>query len=198
VPLKLLNGKSRAVVIANACDPDDYSARRSGNVQREIEDLASLGIESSELDLRDYFGKADELLAALEQYDLVWVRGGNVFVLAKAFQLSGADVVIKRLVESDKIVYGGYSAGACILAPNLHGIELVDNKDIRAEGYSIDVVWSGLGFLPYSIAPHYRSDHPESAAVDEVVEYMINNHIPFVALQDGQAIIIEDGQTRFI
>jgi dipeptidase E len=54
-----------------------------------------------------------------------------------------------------------------------------------------------LGLIPYCVAPHYKSDHPESAAVDKTVEYYINNHIPFIALHDGQAIVI-DGEEQTV
>ena len=121
-----------------------------------------------------------------------------MFVLAKAFKQSGADVIIKELIEDDEIVYGGYSAGACILAPNLHGIELVDDVQAKAENYSDDTEWQGMGILPYSIAPHYLSDHPESEAINDSVNYFIENHMPFVALKDGQAIIIQNSNTRYL
>jgi len=51
-------------------------------------------------------------------------------------------------------------------------------------------VWDCLHLLPYAFAPHYKSDHPESADVDRSVEYFIDNHIPFVALRDGEAMVV--------
>jgi dipeptidase E len=77
-----------------------------------------------------------------------------------------------------------------MLVPSLHGAVLVDEPDIVPEGYSPDVIWECLGLLPYAVAPHYKSDHPESVAIDKSVEYLIDHHIPFIALRDGEAIVI--------
>jgi len=41
------------------------------------------------------------------------------------------------------------------------------------DGYSCEIIWAGLGLIPFCIAPHYRSDHPESALIDKSVEYFI-------------------------
>ncbi|BDH61848.1 hypothetical protein MTP04_19780 [Lysinibacillus sp. PLM2] len=45
--------------------------------------------------------------------------------------------------------------------------------------------------MEYTIVPHYQSDHPESEDINNSIEYMINNKIPFIALKDGEVIIIE-------
>ena len=46
--------------------------------------------------------------------------------LRRALAASGADEMIADLVRADRIVYGGNSAGACVLAPSLRGLETVD------------------------------------------------------------------------
>jgi dipeptidase E len=192
--LKLLGEGRRTAVIFNAADYKSDADRATGYIE-EAERLKNIGLEPTEIDLRHYFAKPDGLKKTLSEYDLIWVRGGNVFVLRRAFKQSGADVVIKNLLEDDAIVYGGYSAGVDILQPHLHGIELVDPPNIVPEGYDAEVIWECLSLLPYCVAPHYKSDHPESADVDKVVAYYIENHVPFIALCDGEAIVV-DGNTR--
>ena len=39
------------------------------------------------------------------------------------------------------------------------------------EGYNTETIWEGLGFVEFSIAPHYRSEHPESEDIEKVVQY---------------------------
>jgi dipeptidase E len=194
--LDLLAGRTRVAAITNA---DDYKtgADRIASFERERTDLASLGLEASELDLRDFFGEQARLGQYLAQFDLLWVRGGNSFILRRAMRASGADDAIRELLLTDSIVYAGYSAGPCMLAPSLHGAELVDDPlDIPA-GYDREIIWDCLGILPYSLLPHYRSDHPESPLIDKSVEYMIDEHIPFVALRDGEALV-RDGAEDLI
>jgi dipeptidase E len=160
--------------------------------------LRSIGLEPAELDLRHFFGRADDLRAALRQVDLVWVRGGNCFVLRRAFRQSGMDAVTTALLASDALVYGGYSAGSDMLTPSLHGAELVDDPTVVPAGYEAEIIWECLGLVPYAIAPHYKSEHPESAAVDKSVEYFIEQHIPFIALRDGEAIVVDGASQKVV
>lgn len=81
---------------------------------------------------------------ALLRFDLIWSRGGNAFVLRRAFRQSGADVAIPRLLKEDKIVYAEASAGIVIMGPRLHGIELVDPANEVPAGYGEVVVWKAL------------------------------------------------------
>ncbi len=192
----LIGDNKRVAVIANAQDTKAPEARAE-RLQYEIDTLAALGLQPEELDLRQYFGKSGELEEAIKAYGFVWVRGGNVFSLRRAFKQSGFDEIITRLLKNDQIAYGGYSAGVCVLAPSLHGLELVDPKDDVAEGYDAEVIWDGLGILDYAVAPHYKSDHYESEAIDKCVEYFIDNHLLFRALRDGESIVV-DGDSETI
>jgi dipeptidase E len=47
------------------------------------------------------------------------------------------------------------------------------------KGYSSQIIWTGLGFIPYCIAPHYRSNHSESPLIDKAVEYFIERKDSF-------------------
>lgn len=194
--LRLLGEGRRTALILNAVDFKS-DVDRAANYADEAARLESLGLQPTEVDLRKYFNKQGELKDELLKYDLIWVRGGNVFILRRAFKQSGADNVIKELLEKDAIVYGGYSAGVDVLQPHLYGIELVDPPDIVPAGYDAGVVWDCLEVLPYCVAPHYKSDHPESADIDKTVAYYIENHIPFIALHDGEAIVI-DGNSQTV
>lgn len=182
---------AKAAIILNAADNSD-DERRASYVASQIEELATLGIDSEELDLRNYFNRNQELKAKLSNYDLVWVVGGNSFLLIRAMKQSGFDKLIAPLVENDAIIYAGFSAGAVVATPTLRGIELVDDKDTIPEGYNKDVVWAGLHLVGKSIAPHYKSNHPESEAVDEVVKYFLENGMDYWTLNDGQALVVQD------
>lgn len=194
--IRLLNDKKRTAVINNAQDALSVDDRAT-SIAQEMERLRTLDLEAVELDLRTYFGRSDELREKLNKFDLLWVRGGNCFVLRRAFLQSGADKIVPELIKNESIVYGGYSAGIDMLVPSLRGAELVDDPNIVPEGYDAQITWDCLGILPYSIAPHYKSNHPESADIDKSIEYMVDNHIPFIALRDGEAIVM-NGQSQKI
>jgi dipeptidase E len=195
--LRLLGDGRRTALMMNALDFLDPSTR-AALTHQEMERLHSIGLDSTEIDLRHYFGRTAELREALGQFDLVWVHGGNCFVLRRAFRHSGMDKVANELLASDALVYGGYSAGIDMLTPSLHGAELVDDPTIVPAGYDSPIIWECLGLVPYAIAPHYKSDHPESAAVDKSVEFFIDNHIPFIALRDGEAIVVDGASQQVV
>ncbi len=194
--LKLLGAGRRTALIGNAIDFLDTEKRKE-SMADEVSRLEGIKLQPTEIDLREYFGKQDELKRLLSSFDLLWVRGGNTFVLRRAFRMSGADEIVKELLSTDSVVYGGYSAGIDILTPTLHGIEFVDNPKVVPEGYNPEVIWDCLNILPYSIAPHYKSDHPESADIDKSVQYLIDNHMPFIALRDGE-VIVRNGDSEMV
>ncbi|CAM4429985.1 peptidase E [Paenibacillus alkaliterrae] len=186
------SGNKKVAFINNALDFATDLIRKNKSDEIDIADLKSLGFFVDILDLKQYFNKPNKLEEKLEQYDMIWVRGGNTFVLAQAMKLSGFDEIIKKFQRDNKnIVYGGYSAGVCILGPTLKGIHLVDDPSQNPYGEHYPMIWKGLSIIDYVIAPHYKSDHPESKDIDKVVEYLIQSRIPYKTLRDGEVIIIE-------
>ena len=187
----LVTINNKAAYIPNALDwrkTIDDLERRQKHEQRDMNDVRALGFQVELLDLRNYFNKPKQLETKLKTVGLIWVSGGNTFVLRQAMKLSGFDTLLTKLLDTN-LVYAGYSAGICILAPSLHGLEIVD--DPKQNPYKTKIVWEGLNLLPYLILPHYQSDHPESKDMDKEVEYCIENKILFKTLKDGEVIIIE-------
>lgn len=193
--VELVGSAARFAVVANAGDGFG-SVDRPRYVEREIDDLVQLGFSAEELDLRDWFDRSDELAGHLASFGAVWVKGGNTFVLRRAFRQSGFDEVICDLLARDAIVYAGYSAGACVATPSLRGIEPMDEPGAAAEGYHSDVIWDGLALVPFQIVPHWRSDHPETAMADTCIARLLEAHEPFVALRDGETLVVDGEASR--
>lgn len=165
--------------IANALDDLDGRTRAEA-LRPDLEDLGRLGLEPTLVDLRDR-----DAAASLPLFGAVWVRGGNVFTLRRALAASGADAVLTDLVRRDVLVYGGYSAGACVLAPDLHGLEAVDPP-------GDDPMWTGLGLLDRPLVPHVATPgHPETAACDAVSAAFTAAGRPHWTLRDGDVLVVE-------
>ena len=195
---ELLRGQKSVGIITNAQDIYPDPELRQEKVQETIAELGAIDLQGEELDLRNYFGKRDVLAEQLGKYDGLWVRGGNSFVLRKAMHYSGFDEVIKSLLASDAIVYGGYSAGACVMCKDMHGLDLCDEPAATPPGYTGEAIWEGLGILPYAIVPHYKSNHPESVLVDKTVEYMDKHGLSYKTLHDGEVIIIDGDEEALL
>jgi dipeptidase E len=191
-------GSRRAVVIANAMDDAPPEVRRAG-VDRELAALADLGLDAAELDLRGYFGEQQRLRRELAGVGAAWLRGGNAFLLRYALSRSGADTVFGELLAADALVYGGYSAGACVLAPSLRGLELADDPDAVPRTYGSPPLWDGLALLDEAFVPHYQSPgHPETSAIDLVVARYRAEGVPYRTLHDGQALVVNGPATAIV
>lgn len=190
----MLGNNLTAAVVTNA--GDGWDSYRTQQLPQFIKDLAAVGIKGKELDLRKYFGKTEKLKKRLLEVGLIWVTGGNTFILRRAMSESGLDKILPQLLQDNKIVYGGFSAGICVLSPSLQGVHLADEPKDVPEGYKKEIIWDGLGLIDFYIVPHFQSGHDESVLADKVVEYYENRKYPYHTLVDGEALKIENGEVK--
>jgi dipeptidase E len=198
---RLVKPGARVAVISNALDFIAPQARETYArlVYDQLAAFGDLGLEAFDLDLRRYFEDQTELAAIVDGAELVWVTGGNVFLLRQAMRLSGFDALIHPLLAADRLAYGGYSAGACVAGPDLHGLELMDPPDQAADGYPLSQpIWEGLGLFERLIIPHYRSDSPEAPAAEAVAADLQTHGQTFETLGDADVIIRDGERTRIL
>lgn len=200
--LEILPRNPRVLLVDNALDvfSDEARCRHRAEVYDPYQELEKFGCSVSNLDLRKYFESQSTLRVRLIESDLVWVLGGNSFVLNRAMHLSGFDKIITDHVKADEkadeIGYGGFSAGAVIAAPTLEGIHLMDDPEVVPNGYPIEVSWDGLGWTNFAIVPHWKSDHPEATAAEVARNYLQKKGLPYETLSDRQAFLMTvDGTT---
>ncbi len=188
--LKTLVPEGKIGYIPNArdftgADPE----RRAKRNENDMSSLRKLGLEVEMLNLRDYFGKRDNLKKKLEELGAIFISGGNVFVLRQAMKLSGLDDILGEIKDIN-FLYAGYSAAGCVLAPSLKGMDIVDPLDTPYDEQK-EILWDGLGFVDFRFMPHWDSNRPESADIDKVIAYCKENNITYKAIRDGEVIIIE-------
>ena len=144
----------KALVITNA---RDYRENKSLDAKRKL--FKQNNLDFQELDLREYFGKSDELRLFIDDYQpgLVVLAGGNMFLLRRALYQSGFDKILNRDINDNKYVLAGYSAGSIVVGPDLHGFKQLDNPYLVLPGYQEEVVWDGLGLTDVLVLPHADS-----------------------------------------
>lgn len=176
--LHLSGGK--ALISFNALDEFD---QRLLTWDREADDLRTLGYRSEELDLREYWGKNPETLAdRLAAFDLLWVVGGNSFVLARAATAAG---LATAFIRSPSITYAGYSAGACLTSIDLAGIDLMDDPSTLPAGYLEAMPAQTLNLTGTRVVPHAGSAEATAAA-----GHLRGRGHEFVELADGEDWLI--------
>jgi dipeptidase E len=186
--LQLLGEGRRTALVPNAMDGAPEQMRRDG-LARDVGELEALGLDVTLVDVR-----TTNAVHQLAGYDLVWVRGGNVFALRKAFADTGADTILTGLLRGDALVYGGYSAGPCILAPEIGFLQEVD--DITAVKKPVT---TGLGLLDRPFVPHVASPgHPETEACDEVSATLSRRGQDHWVLSDGDVLVVDGPRTELL
>ncbi|HEV7455011.1 MAG TPA: Type 1 glutamine amidotransferase-like domain-containing protein [Candidatus Saccharimonadales bacterium] len=181
--------KTHVALISNA---KDYYAPRAKavKVRAVVTDLEACGFKVDVIDLYDYRNPAAKLTEKLQEYDMLWVMGGNTFCLREAMRHSEFDKIIKGVVDGG-VVFAGESAGACIAGTDLHGIELADDAE-----FAETVIWDGLGLAPHCFIPH--ADNAEFGAVIRQVAQSRANDPSVVMLNDNQAWVVNGTDERKI
>lgn len=194
--LELVPKGSKIVVVTNAGDYKDPTEKEI-KVLENLDFFKALGYKVTELDLRNFFENQKGLEEIINDADMVWLAGGNTFILRQALEKSGLDNLLVKKVRDDKLIYGGESAGAVMATPTFEGIELVDDPEIFPDGYEQKVLTKGLGFVDFAIVPHYQS--PEFGdEINAAARILDKKQIKYLALRDDQVIILDNEKTEVL
>jgi len=194
--LKLVGPNKRLAFVENA--KDDWDAKdRKAKVEEHLKQFKDVGFDVFELDLRDYFGKHQELTKKLSACSGVFVAGGNTFILSRAFRYSGLDKFLYDAVRKNELAYGGSSAGSIIATPSLRGSELGDHPKVTPKGYKDEIIWDGLDFVNFHVIPHYKSDWFGIEA-EAMLDYMKSHAMNYKTLMDGQVFLVNGDRAELL
>ena len=179
-------GSRLAFVIGNALDEKPEPDRRSGSVAREKAALEALGYRAEELDLRVLTGP-QEASERLAECSLVWVLGGNAFVLAREMNRVGFRETMLPYWEAGTLTYGGYSAGAILAGPDLLGFDFMDPPP---PGGTTDV--ETLGLYPRRIIPHWVAPNLDVSIAYKGKAFYEASGLAYETLRNGEVILVEN------
>lgn len=181
----------KAIVRVSVNAFDNYPEnRRLEHINTLVSSIEGVGYSCEMLDLREYANKKKKLREVLRGANLLWVSGGNVFYLRYVMELCGLDKILSDLLKNG-LVYGGDSAGAAVLGPNMHGLDLLDDP---AEAPV--VLFEGLGITPFIVLPHWGNERYNNEIKDSYEE-LIEHNKEVVRISDSQACVV-DGDSRKI
>ena len=185
----MVGDNKKVLFIDNAKDdlPDD---ERQAHVAEKRLEFEEAGFEFYELDLRKYFGKSELLAKIVAGAGLVWVSGGNTFIVRRALKYSGLDEILMNDLRKDMFVYGGSSAGSIIMTKTLRGTEMGDDPYVTPEGYEQEIIWSGLGMIYPQLVPHYESAWFGNEA-QAMIDFFEENGLKYKGLKDGEVYVVD-------
>ncbi|HMV28197.1 MAG TPA: Type 1 glutamine amidotransferase-like domain-containing protein [Anaerolineales bacterium] len=122
--------------------------------------------------------------------DVVYVPGGNTFLLNHRLHASGVMPFLQKRIQSG-LPYVGFSAGAILCGPNI-----LTSKDLNAVSTSF---FKGLNAFQFNVSPHYPLDgYGQSVQDDWLADYHFFHDNPVIMLCDGSYIKSEKGKTSLV
>lgn len=121
-------------------------------LEEDIKKFEEGGFNVLQFDIADK--KAEELKKLVEEYDIIFVAGGNTFLLMQEIKKTGFDKIIYNLFKKNK-VYIGSSAGSAIFGPTIEYIKIFDDPSVAKNLKN----YLGLKIFDFLLLPHY--DHEE-------------------------------------
>jgi dipeptidase E len=129
----------------------------------------------------------DHQLGELDQFDAVYIGGGNTFALLAELRKSGFENHLKEFVRRGKAVYGG-SAGAAVLGQDIRTVTYLDRNEVGlVETQGLDLAYG------HAIWVHYQPQDD-----DLIDEYVRQYHQPVLALSERSGIVIENESMRAV
>ena len=126
-----------------------------------------------------------EIESIIKQATVLYVPGGNTYLLLDRLYRSGAFHLIQERVQAG-MAFVGFSAGMVICGKNI-----LTSSDQNECGYT---EFTGLGFTQYNFSAHYpASDGEERVQRDSRIHQYHNLHTNQVlALEDDEGIEIDN------
>lgn len=177
-----LRGRTKIALVPNA---DLKNKLRIKGYKQFLKDN---GFKVTLVDLNKFQG--NELYIELLKYEIIYLFGGNTFILLQKIRESGLDKILPKLLEKG-IIYLGQSAGACVMGSSIEPMSSMDHPEL-AELDNYD----GLKYANFVFIPHYKN--PKYFAAIKQIEKIYSKKFKFKKFTDSQGLIIENGIIREI
>jgi dipeptidase E len=183
-----LVGKEKAdkvLVITAAVVPYGLDPRPEW-VDKQLEPLQEISGELVETTLEDGAFVPD----SLDEYDFVFVSGGNTFYLAYRLQETGWD---QKLVEyiNNGGVYSGSSAGSIVLMDNIEHFSPADDPAKAPR------VCGGLNLIKEAVIPHADSEKYKEL-MDGIADNYRKDGLEVISLNDDQVLVIDGIEKKIV
>lgn len=151
--------------------------------------LVQMGFQVVDIDLK-HKTKA-KLEKELNNFDVIFVCGGNTYYLLEWVQKSGFAEVVAHLI-SKGVIYVGSSAGSALACKTIEHIEDLDDRS-KATLTS----YTGLGFTQKLIIPHF-GDKKIKDETSRIIEKWDNGENELALLNNNQVLVIEGDREQVV
>lgn len=161
-----------------------YAERWMEFTEKEFRGLARLETVNAELMTQK------EIEDVLRRADLVYVPGGNTFLLNHRLHVSGVMPYLRKKVQAG-LPFVGFSAGMILCGPNI-----LTSTDLNTVGTPH---FDGLNVVPFNFFAHYPEDQYSQSVHDAWLdEYYFFHDNPVVMLSDGAYVKVDGKKTTLV
>jgi len=130
---------------------------------------------------------SEHQVSELDQFDAVYIGGGNTFALMAELRKSGFEHHLREYVRRNKAVYGG-SAGAAVLGRDIRTVSYLDCNEVGLlETKGLDLA------MGHAIWVHYQ---PQD---DSLIDAFVRQYQqPVIALSERSGLVIEQDVMRSV
>jgi dipeptidase E len=126
---------------------------------------------------------ADHTARDLEEFDAIYVGGGNTYSLMAQLISSNFDRYLRTYAQEGGIVYGG-SAGAVVLGKDIRTVSSMDSNAVGLAEVNCLNLANG-----YAVWPHYQPGN--DALIEEFVQ---RYHQAVLAISERSGVVVESGR----
>jgi len=131
-----------------------------------------------------------EIENIIRESALVYIPGGNTFLLNHRLHLSGVMPYLKKKIQNGLPVVG-VSAGMILCGPNI-----LTSKDMNTVGTSY---FNGLHVTPFNFFAHYAEDaYGQSVQDDWLSDYHFFQDNPVIMLSDDAYVKVDGKKTTLV
>jgi dipeptidase E len=152
--------------------------------RREFQGLAGVETINSEA------MQLGEMESILRRAALVYIPGGNTFLLSHRLHISRLLPHLKKKVQAG-LPLVAFSAGTILCGPNI-----LTSGDMNAPETPH---FEGLGLTPFNFYVHYSGDGYLGAIQDDwLSEYHVFHDNPVIVMSDGAYVTVSGNKTRLV
>lgn len=154
-----------------------------------ITDFKSLEKQGFQIDRYTITGHSrDEIKEKIDNYDIIYMCGGNTFYLLQQMQKTNSLEIIRDEVLAGK-PYIGTSAGSLIASKDIAPTERLDTRD---EAPDLKDTY-GLGLVDFLTLPHWGGDYFRDIYLSERMEKMYDDiYHKYILLNDYQYVHVNE------
>ena len=161
-----------------------YVERWLDEAERAFKGLARLETVNAELMTQK------EIEEIIRRASLVYIPGGNTFLLNHRLHVSGVMAYLRRVVQTGMPLIG-FSAGMILCGPNI--LTSTDMNTVETPHFD------GLKVSPFNFFAHYPLDiHGQSVKDEWLADYHFFHDNPVLMLCDGAYINVEGKKTTLV